>query len=153
MAALIPIISFASFDKDKVIKPARFCPKDFSTLKFLHLATTLNLYITDLRNDERFRNMRSLVELSIKLVDTNKHQRHRVVDMLIKLVLVLLITTASVERLSIINHVKNKLRNKIEEQYLNDCLVTYIVHKFFLQVNDKDIINCFQAMKTRHRAD
>ena len=53
----------------------------------------------------------------IKLADTNKHERHKVVYMLPKLVLVLPIATASVERVfSIMNYVKNKLRNKIGDE-------------------------------------
>jgi hypothetical protein len=47
------------------------------------------------------------------------------------------------------NYVKNKLRNKIGNQYLNDCLVTFIGREFFLQVKDKDIINRFQTIKNR----
>jgi hypothetical protein len=65
MASLSHIDSFAAFDKDKLVKLARFYPKDFSSLELLHLAAQLNLYITDMHNDERFRNMRSLAELSI----------------------------------------------------------------------------------------
>jgi hypothetical protein len=52
-----------------------------------------------MRNDERFANVRSLAELSIKLVETNKIGRHAVVYMLLKLVLVLPVATASVESL------------------------------------------------------
>jgi hypothetical protein len=60
------------------------------------------------------------------------------------------VSTASVERVfSVMNFVKNKLRNKIGDQYLNDCLVTFIEREFFLQVKDKDIINRFQTMKNR----
>jgi hypothetical protein len=70
--------------------------------------------------------------------------------MLLKLVLVLPVATASVERVfSVMNYVKNKLRNKFRDQYLNDCLVTFIEREFFLQVKDKDIINRFQATKDR----
>jgi len=35
------------------------------------------------------------------------------------------------------------------DQYLNDCLVTFIEREFFLQVKDSDIIKRFQAMKDR----
>jgi hypothetical protein len=63
---------------------------------------------------------------------------------------VLPVATASVERVfSVMNYVKNKLRNKFGDQYLNGCLVTFIERVFFLQVKDKDIINRFQAMKDR----
>ena len=65
MASFSPIDSFAAFDKDKLVKLAGFYPNDFSILELLHLPAQLNLYITDMHNDERFRNMRSLAELSI----------------------------------------------------------------------------------------
>ena len=134
-----------------MVKLAGFYPNDFSILELLHLPAQLNLYITDMRNDERFRNVKSLAELSIKLVETKKkHERHKVVYMLPKLVLVLPVATANVERVfSVMNYVKNKLRNKIGDQYLNDCLATFIEREFFLQVKDKDIINRFQTMKNR----
>jgi hypothetical protein len=51
-----------------------------------------------MHNDERFANVRSLVELSIKLVEHDKIGRHEVVYKLLKLVLVLLVATVSVER-------------------------------------------------------
>ena len=150
MASFSSIDSFAAFDKEKLVKLAGFYPKDFSSSELSHLPSQLNLYIIDVRNDERFRNVRSLAELSIKIVQTNKHLRHEVVYKLLKLVLVLPVATASVERVfSIMNYVKNKLRNKIGDQYLNDCLVTFIEREFFLQVKDKDIINRFQTMKKR----
>jgi hypothetical protein len=114
MAAFNPLNSFAAFDKDKLVKLARFYPNDFTSLELLHLPAQLNLYITDMCNDERFANVRSLAELSIKLVETNKIGRHAIVYMLLKLVLVLPVATASVERVfSVMNYVKNKLRNKI----------------------------------------
>jgi len=47
------------------------------------------------------------------------------------------------------NYVKNKLRNRMGDQYLNDCLVTFIEREFFLQVKDHDIINRYQAMRDR----
>uniref|UniRef100_A0A0A9AXX2 HAT C-terminal dimerisation domain-containing protein n=1 Tax=Arundo donax TaxID=35708 RepID=A0A0A9AXX2_ARUDO len=84
------------------------------------------------------------------LVETNKHLRHDVVYRLLKLVLVLPVATASVERVfSSMNYVKNKLRNKMGDQYLNDCLVTFIEREFFLQAKESDIINRFQDMKER----
>ncbi|XP_021311987.1 uncharacterized protein LOC110433750 [Sorghum bicolor] len=150
MASFNPINSFAAFDKDKLVKLAGFYPNDFSVLELRHLPSSLTLYINDMLADERFKNVRTLAELSVKLVETSKCERHEVVYKLLKLVLVLPVATASVERVfSVMNYVKNKLRNKIGDQYLNDCLVTFIEREFFLRVKDKDIINRFQAMKDR----
>ena len=48
------------------------------------------------------------------IVKTKMHNRHDVVYKLLKLVLVLPVATASVERIfSAMNYVKNKLRNKM----------------------------------------
>ena len=41
------------------------------------------------------------------------------------------------------NFVKNKQRNKMGDEYLNNCLVIFIEREFFGQVNDGDIINLF----------
>ena len=64
--------------------------------------------------------MENLSEHSIKLVETKKHDRYKLVYLLLKLVLILPVATESVERVfSAMNHVKNKLRNSMGEQYLN----------------------------------
>jgi len=84
------------------------------------------------------------------IVETKKHTKYDIVYKLLKLVLILPVATASVERVfSSMNYVKNKLRNRMGDQYLNDCLVTFIEREFFLQVKDSDIIKRFQAMKDR----
>lgn len=41
------------------------------------------------------------------------------------------------------NHVRTKLRNKIRDQYLNDCSVIFIEQELLLQVNEDGIINRF----------
>jgi hypothetical protein len=85
------------------------------------------------------------VSFSVILVSTKRHKQYYVVYKLLKLVLILLVATASVERVfSTMNYVKNKQRNKMGDEYLNNCLVTFIERKFFSQVKDDDIINEFQ---------
>ena len=58
----------------------------------------LNLYISDVRNDKNFTNLRSLAELSMILVKTGRALRYDIVYKLLKLVLVLPVATAGVER-------------------------------------------------------
>ena len=95
------------------------------------------------RRDERFKNLKNLCELSVKLVETEKDEQYHVVHKLLKLVLILPIATASVV-VSTINYVMNKQRNKMDDEYLNNCLVTFNEREFFSQVKDEDIINLFQ---------
>ena len=150
MASFNPIDSFAAYDKANLVKLAQFYPDDFSRSEIDHLPCQLQLFITDVRGDERFRKVKSLAELSIMIVETKKHTKYDIVYKLLKLVLILPVATASVERVfSSMNYVKNKLRNRMGDQYLNDCLVTFIEREFFLQVKDSDIIKRFQAMKDR----
>ena len=76
--------------------------------------------------------------------------RYDIVYKLLKLVLVLPVATAGVERIfSAMNTIKNKLRSKMGQDFLNNCLITFIEREFFLQAKDEDIIDYFQAMKDR----
>lgn len=83
------------------------------------------------------------------LVKTDKILRYDIVYKLLKLVLVLHVTTAGVERIfSSMNFIKNKL-SKMGQKVLNGCLVTFIERQFFLQVKDENIITQFQSLKDR----
>jgi len=145
MSLINPKDSFASFDKDNLVKLAKFYPKDFSITDLRRLTYQLGNFITNMRGDERFSKVKSIAELSVLLVETNKHVLHSYVYKLLKLVLLLPVATASVERaFSVMNFIKNKLRNSMGDQYLNDCLVTFIEKQFFLCVADEDIISRFQ---------
>ena len=116
----------------------------------IHIPYQLTHFITDMRRDERFRKVKNIVDLSIMLVETNKSVTYNLVYKLLKLVLILPVATASVERVfSSMTCVKNKLRNKMGNQLLNDCLVTFIEREFFFEVKDDVVISCFQAMTKR----
>jgi hypothetical protein len=137
-AALDPAKSFYHYDKDKLLKLARFYPKDFSSKDLSQLPIHLTRFIADMREDERFREVKSFVEFSVMLVETKKNLKHPNVYKLLKLVLVLPIATASVERVfSAMDLVMNKLRNRVGEQLLYDCLVTFVEREVFVQVKDE----------------
>jgi hypothetical protein len=108
------------------------------------------MYVANLRRDERFQNLKNLSELSVMLVKTKKHKQYHIVYKLLKLVLVLPVATASVERMfSSMSYLKNKLRNKMGDDYLNYCMVTFVERDFFKQVKDEDVINLFQKGKRK----
>ena len=84
------------------------------------------------------------------LVKEGKVSRYDIVYKLLKLVLLLPFAIAGVERFfSIMNFVKNKLRSKIGQKFLNGCLVTFIEREFLLQAKDQDLISYFQSIKDR----
>ncbi|GJV49000.1 zinc finger MYM-type protein 1-like protein [Tanacetum coccineum] len=149
-ASLSPVDAFCSFDKQKLLKLAEFYPKEFSSVELLALDSQPDTYIHDVRKEERFIRLKNIGELSIKLVELNKHESFDLVYLLIKLVLILPVATASVERVfSCMNFVKNKLRNSIGNQMLNDSLVTFIEKEIFSTISDDDIVNRFQNMSPR----
>ncbi|XP_010675119.3 uncharacterized protein LOC104891159 [Beta vulgaris subsp. vulgaris] len=150
MSCFNPTNRFSSFDKRKLIQLAKFYPNEFSSTEMIFFDWSLENFIVDVRGDERFWNLKSLHELSMKLVETGKSETHDRVYLLLKLVLVLPVATASVERVfSSMTQVKDKLRNSMGDQMLNDCLITYVEKEMFLKVSKDDIINRYQNMKTR----
>ena len=148
--ALNPRNSFETFDKEKVLNLANFYPNEFSSTDLMRLPFQLDNFIDDMRSDDRFKDLNNLGDLSIKLVQTKKHEIYKLLYLLLKLVLLLSVATASVERVfSAMSLVKNKLRNSMDDQFFNDCLVTFIERKNLLKVNEDDVMTRFQGMKTR----
>ena len=99
MASFSPANSFSAFNGENLVKLARFYPHDFDFEEMNQLPFQLHLYINDVKNDENFKNLRSLADLSMMLVKEGKVSRYDIVYKLLKLVLVLLVATAGVERI------------------------------------------------------
>ena len=150
VASLSPCDSFVSFDKAKLIRLAQFYPLDFSNVELLVLDNQLETYIMDVRSHNEFTSLKGINELSVKLVETKKHVVYPLVYLLVKLALLLPVSTASVERaFSAMKIVKNRLRNRMGDSWMNDCLVTYIERDVFCSIDNEKILQYFQAMKTR----
>ena len=64
----------------------------------MKLELQLDNYIDDVRQNDNFKGIGNLVDLSVKLVETNRHTLYDMVYLLLKLVLLLPVATASVER-------------------------------------------------------
>ena len=77
-----------------------------------------------------------------------KNVLYPLVYSLVTLALILLVAIAIVERaFSIVNIIKNRLRNQIRDQWMNDCLVTYIEKDIFKTIKCEEIMQQFQNMK------
>jgi hypothetical protein len=133
MTALSPVDSFASFDANKVCRLAEFYPNEFKGSDLLRLELQLGNYIDDMRKDGMFKGLNNLVDISIKLVETKRDKLYRWLYMLIKLVLLLPVATTSVERLfSAMTFLNNKLRSKMGDNLLDDCIVTFVERDILL---------------------
>ena len=84
------------------------------------------------------------------MVEMKKNVLYSLVYSLVTLVLILIIATTTVERtFSTMNIIKNRLRNQIGDQWMNDCLVTYIEKDIFKTIKCEEIMQWFQNMKNR----
>ena len=74
------------------------------------------------------------------------------VYLLVKLVLTFPVVTATVERsISAMKYIKNELRNRMGDQWLNDCLTVYIKKNIARRIDNESIMQRFQNLKPRRR--
>lgn len=150
MASFNPKDSFAAFDLESLKKLAEFYPDDFDSNKLKDLGHQLRIYINNVRADKRFSNLDGIADLAKLMVETKKHLTFHLVYRLLKLVLILPVATASVERcFSAMNVVKNMLRNKMGEQFMSDCLICYVEKDMFSTINNDVVFDLFKKMKDR----
>ncbi|XP_075087879.1 uncharacterized protein LOC107807033 [Nicotiana tabacum] len=134
VACMNPVDSFSSFDITKIVRMAKLYPDDFDEFNLRVLENQLTNYIVDVRDiNQRFSNLGGLDELSKKLVETKKYITYPLVLCLVKLALLLLVVTATVERVfSAMKFIKNDLRNRINDELLDGCIVPYVEKKYFV---------------------
>ncbi|XP_012855091.1 PREDICTED: zinc finger MYM-type protein 1-like [Erythranthe guttata] len=150
VACLNPYSSFQDFDIKSLVRLARFYPNDFENVSDKELSSQLETYIECVKMDDNFSKLKGISDLCRTLVRTKKHKTFGFVYTLLKLALSLPVATASVERVfSGMKYVKNELRNRMANSWLNDCLVAFVEKEVFITVDDLDIIKRFQAMSKR----
>ncbi|CAI0548692.1 unnamed protein product [Linum tenue] len=145
-----PANSFASFDKAKLMSLTEFYPEEFPSNVLSRLHQQLGGYISHVKEDKSFDGLRGIDELARKLVERGKDTLYPLVYLLLKLVLTLPVATASCERaFSAMKIIKNDLRNRLSDQFMNDCLVVYIEKDLLCSISDECILETFQQMKSR----
>ena len=116
------------------------------------LETQFDVYIMDVGFDNKFSRLKGIGELARKLVETKKDQLYSLVYLLVTLALILPVAAVTVERaFSGMNFVKNRLRNRMRDQWLNDSLVVFIKNDIFCSLDNEVILQRFQHMKPRRR--
>ncbi|CAM8879731.1 unnamed protein product [Rhodiola kirilowii] len=150
MASLSPIDLFQHFNHLKLMRLMKFYPDDFDFGDQHLIEHQLRLYIDNVREDERFSNLKDLCALARVMVDTRKHRAYPLVFRLLKLVLTLPVATATVERcFSAMKIVKTSLRNRMTDSFLCDGLICYIEKDLFHSVSNEDVMGRLTKMKTR----
>ncbi|XP_075092405.1 uncharacterized protein LOC142172638 [Nicotiana tabacum] len=148
VSCLNPINSFSSFDIGKIMRMTELYPDDFDEFNMHALENQLATYIIDVRDiDERFSNLSGLSDLSRKLIQTKKHLNYSLVFLLVKLALLLLVDTASVERdFSAIRFIKNDMLDRFNDELFGDCLVPYVEGEVFNTISNDVIIKIIEEI-------
>ena len=79
-----------------------------------------------MRSNDFFLELQGVSELAEKLVSPKKNETYPLVYLLVKLALTFLVATVIVERsFSTMKYIKNELRNRMRDRWMNDCLMVY----------------------------
>ncbi|XP_023755305.1 uncharacterized protein LOC111903781 [Lactuca sativa] len=122
----------------------------FNDAERMQLDGELEIYYHALHKDDRFTSLQRTSDLSRLMVEMGKHRSYPMVYRLLKLVLVLPVATATVERcFSVMKFLKMDLRNKIGDDFLNDAMISYVEKEALMKVKIKDVMDRFQKMCNR----
>ncbi|XP_026416389.1 uncharacterized protein LOC113311804 [Papaver somniferum] len=132
MSHLNPSDKFLAFDKGALIRLAKLYPTDFSQMDIMILDRQLDTFLADVLSSNDFSELFGISALAWKMVETKRN----IVYLLITLSLILLVATATIERVfSAMHIVKNRLRNSIGNEWLNNFLLTYIERELFRKIS------------------
>ena len=150
IACLSPDDLFPSFNKEKLLRLAQFYPNDFSVVKLSTLNNQLETYILDMRYSDEVGTLKGIGQLVEKLVKMKNDVLYPLVYTLVTLSLILSVVTATAERIfSAMSIVKHRLHNQMGDEWMNNCLITYIEKDIFKTINNEEIMQQFQGIKTR----
>ncbi|XP_062011212.1 receptor-like protein 2 [Rosa rugosa] len=107
-------------------------------------------FLADIQKDPRFANTTTVSDLCRRLVESRKSAFFPMIYRLICLVLTLPVSTATTERaFSSMTIIKNKLRNKMEDEFFDDLMVLYIEKEFADSIDNDSVIAEFELSGSR----
>ncbi|XP_016177983.1 zinc finger MYM-type protein 1-like [Arachis ipaensis] len=122
-STLDPRHNYKFFNVNKVCELVeRFYPSDFSDQEKFHIRMQAQHYELDVPNHVELTNLCTISELCQGLTKTGKSLTYPLIDRLIRLVLTLPVSTTE-RSFSAMNIVKSRLRNKMEDELLANCLL------------------------------
>ncbi|GJZ64844.1 zinc finger MYM-type protein 1-like protein [Tanacetum coccineum] len=152
-SALDPRDGYVSFSSYSILKLAKkYYYLDFTEQELDDLEFQLKHFEIDMKDHPVLGKLSSIADLCQGLAYTGKARHYYLVDRLIRLVLTLSVSTASVERaFSAMKIVKNRLRNKMGDVFLSDNLVFYIEKDIAETFSLDSVLDDFCAKKCRVR--
>ncbi|CAN1288841.1 hypothetical protein LINPERPRIM_LOCUS20008 [Linum perenne] len=125
--ALDPKDSFRSFNEGDIYKLAEeVYPQDLEDYEMHCLRSELRFYNTHVVHNQEYA-VSSLAMLLEKLVETRMDLHYKMICRLMRLVLTLPVSTATIERsFSTMKFVKTDLRNKMSDEFVEDYLTIFL---------------------------
>jgi hypothetical protein len=152
MACLDPKNSFANYDLQQVVELAKLYDADFDGYEVMSLTEQLRVFMNEVRDDPSFANCNDIGDLAIKMVKANMNTNFALVYRLIRLVLILPVATATVERaFSAMKFVKTDSRNKMGNIWLNHRMICYIEREIFASIDNEKILEYYQELKSQEK--
>ena len=125
----------------------KYYPQDFTE------ESQLQHYELDVIKHPDFQNMSTIFELCRGLHISGKSNIYFLIDRLIRLVLTLPVSTATIERaFSAMKLLKTRLRNRMEDEFLADNMIVYIEKEIVGNFTIEMIMDEFYSMKNRRQA-
>ncbi|GKE83354.1 zinc finger MYM-type protein 1-like protein, partial [Tanacetum coccineum] len=105
----------------------KYYPADFTEQERLQLKYELELFSIERQNNTKLSGAATIAELCEIFVKIEKRESYSLLDRLIRLILMLPVSTATTERgFSAMKMFKTRLRNKMANKFLADSLVVHI---------------------------
>ncbi|KAL7087011.1 hypothetical protein ACP275_13G038800 [Erythranthe tilingii] len=143
--------SYKSFKVDDICTLVdKYYPADFTEQERMLLKFQLNHYHLDMTKHEDLCHLSTLTALCEGLTSTKKASVYFLVDRLIRLILLLPVSTATTERaFSVMKLTKTRLRNKMNDEFLGDCMLLHIEREIADTFSTDSIIDEFYSLKHR----
>ena len=128
----------------------KFYPADFNENEKEHLNIQLQHYEVDVFQHPDYKQLASISELCHWLIKTRRSTNFHLVYCVISLILTLPVSTATTERsFSAMSLVKTRLRNKMEDEFLNDSLILYFERDLAEKISLETIMQDFKDIRDR----
>ncbi|KAL4557935.1 hypothetical protein LXL04_036130 [Taraxacum kok-saghyz] len=128
----------------------KYYPQDFSVYEKDLLQIQLQHYEVDVVQNAEYKQLKSISELCQWLIKTGRVPNFHLIYRVATLILILPVSTATTERsFSAMNLVKTRLRNKMEDEILNDSLVLYIEREIAEKIDLEVVLQDFKLAGDR----
>ncbi|XP_023763645.1 uncharacterized protein LOC111912142 [Lactuca sativa] len=151
------LLSLSSSLVSKVINVDQICLlvekyylEDFTEQEMIQLRYQMEIFNIDITKNPMLSGVSTISDLCKRLVETQKRETYYLLDRVVRLILTLPVSTSTTERgFSAMKIFKNRLRNKMSDDFLANNLVIYKKRKIVANIDLKSVIDDFKDIKGR----